>query len=247
MEIIINDISFMLTFYEEETMMQAVHLFVNICKMLESDRCHSVTALVRDDIEMSWPIGVKCNIYGLVQKIRDRTERSYFLSLITGLGKIKKTAADPFIYKGKLSYACAMAVETGMLVSLGSDEGFLGTVITGKIRDTEVKVNNISQEEHLNYYREKLGIRIYEANAEKHKREGKNFYGKGRVASPMDLNDEESQELLDKAIWIKNRLYARKGVHNYAFQETREGIFHCYIDDDLGDDILRELYKKKWD
>ena len=46
MEIIINDISFMLTFYEEETMMQAVHLFVNICKTLESDRCHSVTALV---------------------------------------------------------------------------------------------------------------------------------------------------------------------------------------------------------
>lgn len=63
----------------------------------------------------------------------------------------------------------------------------------------------------------------------------------------MDLPDEEAQKLLDQAIWVKQRLYARHGKNNYAFQNTRECIFHGYIANDLEDDILAELYRKKWD
>lgn len=94
---------------------------------------------------------------------------------------------------------------------------------------------------------ELLGIRIYEANATKHKKDRDNPYGKGKVASPMDLSDEEAQELLDHAIWIKQRLYARKGNRNYAFQNTKDCIYHGYIAEDLGDDILAVLYERKWD
>ncbi len=247
MEITINDISFMFTFYETEKMHQAVRQFVRVCKILESEHCHAVTALVRDDMDLSQNIGPNCSIYGLIQKISDRVERSYFLSLLTGKGKIRRTADDPFIYNGKSSYACAMAAETGMLVSLESDTGLSQTKVAGKILNTTVEIDNVSCEQHMEYHREKLGIRIYEANKEKHKKEKVNYYGKGKAASPMDLPDAEAQDLLDKAIWIKGRLYARKGVHNYAFQETRTGIFHGYNADDLGDDILTALYKKKWD
>lgn len=49
------------------------------------------------------------------------------------------------------------------------------------------------------------------------------------------------------AIWIKQRLYARKGKRNYAFQNEQDYIYHGYIANDLGDDILKELYKRKWD
>ncbi len=100
---------------------------------------------------------------------------------------------------------------------------------------------------HLRFHRKALGIRIYEANIKKHKKERENYYGRGKVASPMDLSDLEAQELLNRAIWIKNRLYARKGTHNYAFQHTGNCIYHGYIADDLGDDILSVLYREKWD
>ena len=83
--------------------------------------------------------------------------------------------------------------------------------------------------------------------SEKHKKDRDNPYGKGKVASPMDLPDEEAQELLDRAVFIKNRLYARKGKNNYAFMNTIGCIYHGYIAADLGDDILTELNKTKWD
>ena len=93
----------------------------------------------------------------------------------------------------------------------------------------------------------RLGIRRYESNAGKHKASRPNAYGKGRVASPMDLSDQEAQELLNRAIPIKGRLYARKGKHNYTFPNTRDNIYHGYIVDELGDDILRELNRGAWE
>lgn len=53
--------------------------------------------------------------------------------------------------------------------------------------------------------------------------------------------------MLDHAIWIKGRLYARKGKNNYAFQKTRNCIYHAYIAYDLGDDIVSRLLSEKWD
>ena len=69
MEVTINDISFMFTFYETEKMQQAVRQFIRICRTLESERCHAVTALVRDDIDMSQIIAPNCSIYGLIQNL----------------------------------------------------------------------------------------------------------------------------------------------------------------------------------
>ena len=39
----------------------------------------------------------------------------------------------------------------------------------------------------------------------------------------------------------------RKGKNNYAFMNTIGCIYHGYIAADLGDDILTELNKTKWD
>ena len=63
----------------------------------------------------------------------------------------------------------------------------------------------------------------------------------------MDLSDEEAQYLLDRANSIKGRLYAKKGRNYYAFQKTRECIYHGYIADDLGDDIKSAINSEKWD
>lgn len=44
-----------------------------------------------------------------------------------------------------------------------------------------------------------------------------------------------------------DRLYARKGKRNYAFQRTRDCIYHAYIADDLDDSIVSRLLGEKWD
>lgn len=71
----------------------------------------------------------------------------------------------------------------------------------------------------------------------------KNFYGKGKVGSRMDLDDEEAQELLNKAIYIKGRLYGKKNGAYYAFQKERDVYYHAYRADDLGEDKKNILDK----
>jgi hypothetical protein len=62
----------------------------------------------------------------------------------------------------------------------------------------------------------------------------------------MDLENEEAQSLLNRAVWIKGRLYARKNGKNYAFQCTGKNVYHGYIADDLGDDIKNGLSAHDW-
>lgn len=60
----------------------------------------------------------------------------------------------------------------------------------------------------------------------------------------MDLQGEEAQKLLNTAIYIKGRLYAKKNGHYYAFQNERDIDFHGYRADDLGEDVKRQLDKE---
>lgn len=62
----------------------------------------------------------------------------------------------------------------------------------------------------------------------------------------MDLEQEEAQELLDKAISVNGRLYGRKNGVDYAFQNTQDIVYHGYRADDLSDNIRRELNKYEW-
>ena len=185
-------------------------------------------------------------LYRIVREISDKNDRTYFLGLLVNRERTEMLTDKSFVYKNLKSFACAQAKDEA-LVSLETDEDFKQTEIAGFIDDELVKIKNISCEQHMDYHQNLLGIRIYVANKEKHKKDRENAYGKGKIGSPMDLPDEEAQELLDQAIWIKQHLYARRGKHNYAFQNTRKCIYHGYIANDLEDDILAELYKKKWD
>ena len=105
-------------------------------------------------------------------------------------------------------------------------------------------MRNISKDEHIEYYRRELGLRRFCANDKKHKSDRENYYGKGKVGSRMDLPDKEAQELLNKAIYIKGRLYAKKDDRYYAFQNEQDIIYHGYRADDLRDDIKKTLDKE---
>lgn len=246
MKIVVNDLAFRFPLYEKDRTSEAVKKFILICRKLESISCHNVERLVRSEIDKESELYPTGTLYRVIRDISDRDDRKYFLGLLVNREKADVLIDEPFIYKDLASFACAAAKEEA-LVSLETDDGFKQIEIKGFIGRQEVKIRNISCEDHLNYYRDILGMRIYKANDEKHKKDRENAYGKGKTASPMNLSDKEAQKLLDEAIWIKQRLYARKGNCNYAFQNTQDCIYHGYIADDLSDDILSELYGKKWD
>ena len=246
MYITINDLSFLFPFYSETDFQAALRQFIQMCKELESSRCHNVAGITRAEIDKTFPIYPNGSLYKAIQHIADNNEKKYFLSLLVNRGCQTPASASAFLYRGKSSTACAAAKDDAV-VSLESEEGFRKASFQGEISAENVSIKNISRNEHILFYREMLGLRIYEPNREKHKKDRDNPYGKGKVASPMDLPDEEAQELLDRAIFVKNRLYARKGENNYAFMNTIGCIYHGYIAADLGDDILTELNKTKWD
>lgn len=246
MKVTINDLAFEFSLYEKTNAMNAVKKFISICRDLESARCHDVERLVRAKINMEKELYPTGTLYQIVREIQDKNDRTYFLSLLVNRESKEVSVEKPFVYKNLKSFACAAAKDDA-LVSLETNEDFKHTEVIGTFDGKIIEIRNISNEDHLYYYRNILGMRIYKANDEKHKKERYNAYGKGRIGSPMDLSDEEAQKLLDHAIWIKQRLYARKGKHNYAFQKEQDCVYHCYIAEDLGDDILKELYKRKWD
>lgn len=117
-------------------------------------------------------------------------------------------------------------------------------VIKARVAGEEVSLRNLSKEEHINHYRKELGLRRYIANDTKHKSDRENPYGKGKIGSRMDLDDEEAQELLNRALLIKGRLYAKKNGCYYAFQNERDIDYHGYRADDVGEDIKSQLDKE---
>ena len=111
---------------------------------------------------------------------------------------------------GKTSNLCSY-VKNDILISLCSSSIFESELIEGTSGGITCKIANLSLERHVDSHQEKLGIRHYHANIGKHKPNRENKYGKGKVASPMDLSDADAQELLNKAIPVDSRLYAKKG------------------------------------
>lgn len=179
----------------------------------------------------------------LLQSFQTREERTFLLSLLTNQGTYCTEDGISCKIAEKESMVCAYAIDN-ILVSLLSHPLFETPLVKGYVAEEEIDIRNLSKEEHINYYRKELGIRRYNANDTKHKFDRDNPYGKGKVGSRMDLPDEDAQKLLNKAVEIKGRLYAKKNGHYYAFQNERDIDYHCYRADDLGDDIKSQLDRK---
>lgn len=246
MEIAINDLSFSFLFYSEKQALLALHDFIYLCKEIESgNKCTEVEEVVIGNIEKTAELASNCKLIKLIQQLKSRDEQKYLLGLLTNRKKITTLPQRPFRYKGKESYICAWAVDKAV-ISLASEAGLLNPEIHGEIGMESISISNISEKSHIDVHGKRLGVRVYRANAEKHKRDKINYYGKGKSGSPMDLENEEAQSLLNRAVWIKGRLYARKNGKNYAFQCTGKNVYHGYIADDLGDDIINGLSAHDW-
>ena len=245
MKIVVNDLPFQYQFYSVNDAIDKLNVFIALCHDMKAGKLTNIEGVyLGERIDTELPIASGKNIKAMLQYILPREERGFLLSILSNSPVMEKIPKIPFEYNGISSYTCA-AARNEILLSLLSDECFNKETLKGLIGGNPVEIKNIAKEEHVNAHGEELGKRIYKANDVKHKKGRFNNYG-GGIASPMDLEGEEAQELLESAIEVKGRLYARRGKKNYSFQNERGMYYHGYIDETLGDDVIRELNKRKW-
>lgn len=240
---VINDVSFQYPFATRELAIEYMHIFLDICKRIKREEVTNVDEIKTGVIDTQIEISPDFKLIQLLQNFQTREERTFLLGLLTNQGTYCSETGISCRIAEKESSICTYAIDN-ILISLLSHTLFDTPLIRGNVAGEEIDIRNLSRDEHLNYYRKELGLRRYIANEKKHKLDRENPYGKGKVGSRMDLQKEEAQELLNKAIEIKGRLYAKKNGYYYAFQNERDIDYHGYRVDDLGDDIKHQLDKK---
>lgn len=67
------------------------------------------------------------------------------------------------------------------MISLLSCHIFSSPIVKGRIEEEEIELRNLSKEKHIEYYRNKLGLRKYIANDKRHKFDRENPYEKGKL------------------------------------------------------------------
>lgn len=239
---IVNDVSFQYSYETVESAIKSVHQFLDICKRVKRDEITLIDEIKTGVIDTQVEIAPDYKIIQLIQEFKTREERSFLLSILTNQGTYKTEAGEKCIIDGKVSLICFQSIDN-FLISLLSSPIFAAEKVEGTVGDKKVDLRNLAKDEHIDFYRKELGIRRYVANDKKHKFDRENNYGKGKIGSRMDLRDKEAQDLLNKAIYIKGRLYAKKNESYYAFQNEQDIIYHGYRADDLGDDVKRQLDK----
>ena len=131
-----------------------------------------------------------------------------------------------------------------MLLSLATIAKYENLFLEGSLDDgSSLKLKNIAKPIQIENHRVAFGIRRYERNP-KHKAVYTSM-GNGELSSPMDLSDEEAQELLNGAIRVgtDRALYATRQGKCYAFREHEPGkaIYHGYLVERPSDKVQREL------
>lgn len=240
---VINDISFNYPYETADNAIKGVHDFLDICKLIESDEVTNIDSIKTGIIDTQIEMAPGYKLAKLVQEFKEREERSFLLSILVNRPSYNELSECLCSIDGKDSFLCAYGIDN-FIISLMSDKLFMDPVIEGIIDNKNVELRNISKNDHINFYRKELGIRKYSANSNKHKFDRENPYGKGKVASRMDLNDSDAQKLLNRAVYIDGRLYAKKDGYYYAFQNEGDVNYHGYRADDLKENITRKLDKQ---
>ena len=220
----------------------------NLCKKAEKGHMTNIEKIViARDCDYTHPLAPNFLLQQIVQKIVPLEDRRYLMSLLKNRDTIpEEENPELFCFDGKTSALYAYAKED-IVISLLSNQLFSTPALTGHCEKSEVSIRNLSKEEHLQHYESNLGIRHYHANSVKHKAHRVNKYGKGKQANPMDLEDETAQRLLNRAIFVNGRLYAKKNGKIYAFMQESPCVYHGYIDDEASESVRRKPDKVLWD
>ena len=244
----INDLSFQ---YQMSSLAEAIERlkeFSDICIEIEKEQTTNIDKIVIvKDYDYTSHLAPNLVLPQIIKQFPSKDVQRYLMRLLTSRDQIsEQEGIEPFCLDGRGSRICAYAKDD-VVISLLSNPVFEPAILEGTCSEAPMSLYNLSQKGHIEIHKERLGVRRYHANAVKHKPSRVNAYGKGRQASPMDLDDETAQKLLNRAIPVNNRLYAKKDGKVYAFMEERPCIYHGYIDSEAPDFVLKELEKAQWD
>ena len=244
----INDLSFQYQMSSLEEAIERLELFADLCKEVKRGYMTNVERIViaREGGYSSF-LAPNFLLPKIITRIASKDIQRFLISVLNNSDAIPvQENAPSFCLDGKSSHICFYAKDN-IVISLLSNPIFESEVLEGTCEEAPLSIHNLSQKGHIDLYEELLGIRHYKAHAVKHKPDRVNTYGKGREASPMDLDDATAQRLLNRALRINNRLYAKYNGKIYAFMEERPRVYHGYIDSEAPEFVKRQLDKIQWD
>lgn len=247
MIVAINDLSFQYEMSSLDEALNSLCKFIELCELLEDGHMKNVDKIViAEGFECSGTLAPSLILPQIIQSIQPKDKQRKLMSLIRNRDTVcVDQVAAPFCLDGKTSKLCA-CVRNEMVISLHSSPIFDSPVLLGACDGVPQSLDNLSLDEHIHTHQEKLGIRIYCANSGKHKPDRAHGYGKGKIASPMDLDDESAQKLLNKAIQFDGKLHAKQDGKYYTFMSQSPCVYHGYIDDRVPDNVRRKLDKLSW-
>lgn len=229
---------------------ELLEAFIELCKAMEKGMVKMTNVdkiVIGPGFDYTGFRAPGSGFHQIVKRIQSKDNQRYLMSLLRNRDTIPVCEDTvPFCLDGKFSKLCA-TVMNDIVISLRSSPVLNPPFLPGTCGDVPQSICNLSLEDHIKVHKEKLGIRWYHANAEKHKTDRENRYGKGKVASPMDLDDNAAQELLNRAVEIDNQLYAKKDGKIYSFRRVAPCIYHGYINGQAPEAVQRELGKIQWD
>ncbi|EOS77942.1 MAG: hypothetical protein OSJ60_14015 [Lachnospiraceae bacterium] len=183
--------------------------------------------------------------YYIEQMLNDsrltKDERLFIKTILVKVSKVSPNPKQVFEIENKSSSLLAYSYLNNLFViSIAANPLFGNTFLRGSLNNGlqvfDVCLFNLSDVEDIEVHKHRLDIRIYENNP-KHKLN----YGWG---SPMDLNDDIAQKILDKAIPVPNNINHLISHYNnnyYSFRKHHENCFHGYIDNSLSENLKKLL------
>lgn len=244
MRLIVNDISWQVDLYNRNDIVQSLINFANLCKYiikkahnLNDKNIYSVQP-VREDQYISMS-----NMKKYLKEIKDKECIAILVGVINNSPTIEVDSEKAMFLHGCLTYAFTVAEGNDLLVSIAAADWLEQDELTAERDEKSKTIKNIYSIEQSNIYKMSLGYRFSKSNP-KHNHRNEIYSKNGVVNSPMDLDDEVSQIVLDEAIadqWIKDRrdydsisesksdkLYAKYNGKYYEYQGT-DNVYHGYI------------------
>lgn len=240
MNFVINDLSM---YCQSKTDYDAIVQIRNIILLIKELKKSRVLNTIYSDKKFTG-IQLAPNYY-VEQMLNDsrltKDERIYIKSFLVNFSKVTPNSTYTFEIGGYKSFLLAHSYFNNFFViSMKTNPLFSRPYLEGLLNNTlqifEARLPNLVSLDDVEIHKSKLGIRIYENNP-KHKVN----YGWG---SPMDLEDDMAQKILDTAIPVPNNLNHLINFYNnkyYSFRRHHENYFHGYIDNSLSENIKKLL------
>ena len=243
MRLIVNDISWQIEIHDKNEIVQSLSDFAELCKYvirkshnLDDKRIYSVQ-----------PVEAKqycsfAKMKGYLKEIDDKECRDLIIGVINNSPTIEVKDESPMQLQGYQTFVFSIAQENDVLLSMNTTEWLRQDSLTGCDGFKQKTIKNIYSIAQSYVHKSTLGYRIYKMNP-KHNHKGEIKRKKGMINSPMDLDDQTAQKVLDEAIpdeWTGDRkdlnsvskykspkLYAKYEGKYYEFQGI-DNIYHGY-------------------